>query len=273
MHPDISVVIPWCNRPNLANMLRGNREAFERCGAEVVIVNFGGDPGRFAALLDELEDSRQGLRVVHVDVRAFNKSCAQNLGVHASEADIILLIDEDIVLEDGSLHQAREAVARGECFVTLERVEESEPAPLSSPFLESVAGLVSFRTRDGRSVSLETNRRFLASGARAGPGVVCVRRQHFLEVGGMNSKIHGRGWGDLDLVARLQLALGLERRALGGGTHFSHSTHEPWAYDDRTRAESEPANYARCLENYAHARLRGTYSADVERWGPVAAVE
>jgi glycosyltransferase involved in cell wall biosynthesis len=272
MSPTLSVVVPWCNRPNIGRMLRGNRDAFERHGADVVIVNFGGDGAQLDSMIDEHVRGFGGLRIVHIAFSGFNKSCAQNLGVHASLGDTLFLMDEDIVLEDDTLERACAAVAGGGCFVSVKQVDESDPADRSSPFLESVSGLVAFHTSDGRTVTVETNRRFLATGARGGPGIVCLRKDDFLQVRGMNSKIHGRGWGDLDLIARLQLALHLERRALGRATHFSHSTHDPWAYDDRTRAESEPANYARCLENYAHGRLRGTYHADVERWAQVATI-
>ena len=264
MIPQISIIVPWCNRPNIGRMLEQNSSSFRRANAEVLLVNFGGEQTRLRQLLGDSPPAF--LRVLDIDFQGFNKCCAQNLGVEASRAERLFLLDEDIVLQEDTLDAALDVLERRRCFVTVQRVDESEPAERHSPVLESVAFSTEFRAPGGRRVAIETNATYLQSGARAGPGLACMEKADFLRIKGTNSMIHGRGWGDIDLIARLQFALDLERVQLGRATHFSHSTHEPWAYDDRTRAQSEPDNYLRCLENYANGRFMGTYAIDLDRW-------
>ena len=264
MRSRVSVIVPWCNRKNIGHAVARNGPALERSDAELIIVNFGGDG---AMLVDLLGDpTPPWLRILAIDTPSFNKCCAQNLGVKASRGEILFFIDEDIVLEDDTLEEVVTTVSEGGCFATIERVEESEPVPRFSLYLDSVTMMVGFRSHNGQSVTIETNTSFLSEGARGGPGLACLTKADFLEIGGMNSMIHGRGWSDIDLIARLQFALNSTRKKLGRATHFSHSTREPWEFDDRVRSQSEPLNYQRCLRNYSAGRFQGSFSTDIERW-------
>ena len=51
MLPRVSVIIPWCNRKNIGHTLSRNRPALEESGAELLVVNFGGDRAMLADLL------------------------------------------------------------------------------------------------------------------------------------------------------------------------------------------------------------------------------
>src|SRR5262249_20350063 len=47
----VSVVIPWCNRAEIKATLSHNRDKLQAVGAEVVVVNCGGDLATLEALL------------------------------------------------------------------------------------------------------------------------------------------------------------------------------------------------------------------------------
>jgi hypothetical protein len=78
----------------------------------------------------------------------------------------------------------------------------------------------------------------------------------------MNSALTGWGWDDLDLVARLQMALGRQRRQVGQVTHLSHGD-DARALAGLRRGESESRNFLACLAGYGIGDLQGTYEEDV----------
>lgn len=89
--PVLSVIIPWCDRPEIAATLAHNRAQLSRSGREVIVVSCGGEPGELGRLLEPL--AWPGPRSVHVPTPAFNKGIALNLGVWAARAATLFLLD------------------------------------------------------------------------------------------------------------------------------------------------------------------------------------
>ncbi|MBY3222199.1 galactosyltransferase-related protein [Rhizobium laguerreae] len=257
----VSVVIPWCDRPELLRTLANNSQAFLTSGVEVIIANCGGRQRIPAdALLSET-----GLSVRWLDISAsiFNKGLALNLGASLSERDALLFLDADVVIAS-PVEELIEALNPAS-FVTIASVVESSVSPrptTTTQFVETVTHTVEFRTTAGEIHKVMTNRLDLGKRARSGPGLILVWRADFLNVGGMNRELIGWGWDDLDLVARLQIALGRVRREVGSVIHLSHNDdvrHLPRG----SRGESEGYNFMTCLAAYAVGDLHGTYETDV----------
>jgi glycosyltransferase involved in cell wall biosynthesis len=232
-------------------------------GAEAVVVNCGGDSDRLTAALAGI--SLPGLRRVEIPAPAFNKGLALNLGVSASRSGRLFLLDADIVLQDDLLPRAIALLDRPG-FVTVDRVLESAPPPpVERPGLREIGHVVELTGPRNRKVRLETNRVRFRDGSRSGPGLVLLAREHFLGVDGMNSDLEGWGWEDLDLLARLQLALRLPRRPWGSVIHLSHGD-EVRRFEGPAPAVNEQRNYAMCLFNYGLGHYLGTCADDVATW-------
>lgn len=249
----LAIVIPWSDRPELAETLSRNRPAFREVDAEVVVVNCGGDR---AALDRMLRTAASKVLRVHVPARRFNKPLALNAGVLCSRASRLLFLDSDIVFAAGSLGRAARRVDE-RTFVTLGRIHESRPpAALELPDLREVSHWVHLSC-GGKRIRLETNRVRPVEASRSAPGIVFVERRHLLRVGGMNADLEGWGWEDLDLLARLQLALGLRHVRSGRGVHLTHDRKA--APGSQSARSTEQGNFARCLMNYGLGNLQGTY--------------
>lgn len=256
-------MIPWSNRPEIAETVRRNAPLLAAAGAEAVVVDCGGDSGRLTAVLGDAP--RPGLRRVEVPSPVFNKGLALNLGVSAARSDRLFLLDADIVLQEDLLPRAIALLDRPG-FVTVDRVLESvAPPPADRPGLREVGHVLELTGSRNRKIRLETNRVRFRDGSRSGPGLVLFARRDFLAVDGMNSDLAGWGWEDLDLLVRLQLALRLRRRPCGSVVHLSHGD-EVRSFDGPAPAANEQRNYAMCLFNYGLGHYLGTYTDDVATW-------
>ncbi|HKV09756.1 MAG TPA: galactosyltransferase-related protein, partial [Thermoanaerobaculia bacterium] len=231
--------------------------------AEVVVASCGGDPPLLGETLGGI--SSPAVRVVEIPAPRFNKGLALNLGVYAARAGRLFLLDTDVLLDEAFLPRAL-ARLDGRSFVTVQRVVESHPAPADeAPGLAEIAWSVELVGRNGRKARVETNRLRFRDGSRSGPGLILLERGHFLAVDGMNSDLEGWGWEDLDLVARLQLALGLKRRTEGRAVHLTHGD-EVRDLAGQSRGTSEQANFVQCLANYRLGCFTGTYGDDAATW-------
>lgn len=258
---NLSVIIPWRDRPVLQHTLRLNADRLTANGVEVLIVNGGGDPTQLRELANTL--GYAGVRLIEMpSVEVFNKCECLNIGVFFSRTDHIFVLDADIVLTTDFLEQALEMISSDRCFISVAEVTESEPEAQSNP--ATPRGLVLKRIittelvyEDGRAASIEY--RIDKYGTRTGPGLVVVRKEHYVAVEGFNSNLQGWGYEDYDFQIRLQLGLALKRKSLGRVQHLSHPR-------SQTAGASNARNAAACKQNYEQGDLKGTLSADVSRW-------
>ncbi|ADO74399.1 galactosyltransferase-related protein [Stigmatella aurantiaca] len=260
--PPLSIIIPWCRRPELDVTLRRNRRFFTAHPFEVLVVNCGGSVRTFRKLLRA--HRFPGLRGLEMRDTSFNKSLALNAGASAARANCFLFLDADVVLRGDFLEGALAKLGTKH-FVTVDRLFESHPAARRRSRLRELAYLMRFVDRKGRAAQVETQRVNLSDGSHGGPGLVMLRRKHFEEVNGMNSNLRGWGWEDMDLLVRLQLALGLSQRRHGEAVHLTHGDDQRDLGGIHKKA-SELLNLFRCLENYREGYYWGTRDADVETW-------
>jgi glycosyltransferase involved in cell wall biosynthesis len=258
----VSVIIPWCDRPELAESVRRNRDAFRKSNADVIVVNCGGDPNICQRCVATCP---QSIRMLNLPVQ-FNKSLALNIGAKASSRDVLMLLDADVAIPDDFFSLLLRHYEAGFC-VTVEQVFESDIKELRTddhtPHAFEIAHYFEFVNAGGKKVTIETQRQHLPSGSRSGPGLLLVSRREFIEVGGMNSRLEGWGWEDIDLLVRLELLLGTKRRQAAWVTHI-RGTHAQTTYQ---KASSQELNFRTCLANYSSSILEGTFTHDIQKWG------
>lgn len=258
----VSVIIPWSNRPELTDTLRRNLVEFRKARAEVIVVNCGGNKRQLADILSTIEFD--ALRSVEIPNPTFNKALSLNMGALRARTSHIFLLDADIFLGIDFLINAM-AEANKSCFVTPEWVTESGAVGQRSSKLLTFIQHTQLSLKDGRTIEFEQDRRRFSDGSRGGPGEVLVQRQHFLDVGGMNSKLVYWGWEDLDLHVRLRALLNLRRFCLGQVFHLTHGD-EKRALLGANRTASSEFNLAVAYERYSRGNFFGTLREDQAKW-------
>jgi hypothetical protein len=260
--PALSIVIPWCDRSELGFTLDTNWKVFAALNAEVIVVNSGGAQADLDRLLSHR--ARGSLQTITVGP-PFNKALAVNVGVAASRAKLLFVLDADIQVPAEFFAEALRYVS-GTSFVTVDRVKESESSPSSSVIgLAEVAFSVGLARPGGPMVGVETSRVRFSDGTRSGLGLILLTRNAYREVGGMHSGLSGWGWEDFDLVARLQLAKGLIRHQCGQVLHHSHGD-DVRAPPQVGRETTLEPNLLACLARYGLGDYLGTYAQDRAVW-------
>jgi len=254
--PEFSIVIPWCDRPEIETALIANQAIFSRHDVEIVVVNAAGDCGELTELLHRAGDSR--IRAIYLPEARFNRSLCRNIGVLVSGGEFVFLLDADIVLKSDLLGDALGYLRSGSTFVAPERIVESKPRVEKAwAFLAERIVTTEFITADGRRAVLRA--RTSPWGIRPGDGIILARRSDMFEVGGLNSDLPGWGFEDTDLQIRLQLKLGLTRVEVGEVMHLTHAT-------DHREAKSWEQNLHTCTRNYSQARYTGCLDGDARSW-------
>jgi len=261
----ISAIIPWRGRDELAVTMARNRERLEAVGAEVIVVNGGGDADAVRRMARA--SGQTGVRLVDLrGMEPFNKSACLNAGARFAESETLFTLDSDVLIDTSFLEDALAAVAEGGCFVTVAERHESDPEAQSQRW-DGASKLIAQRNvytlvaENGREATYEYQDR--RDGVRTGPGDVVVRRSDYLAVGGLNSELVGWGFEDYDFQIRLQFELGLERRMFGRLVHLSH------AYGGGGNTLN--VNKSLAMKNYARGDYMGSYEADAEEWASVDA--
>jgi predicted glycosyltransferase involved in capsule biosynthesis len=255
-----SIIIPWCNRPEIAQALPKNAEWLASSGAEVILVSSAGDVTRLRELIKPC--GYPGIRLLHLEgVKHFNKPECLNVGAFFSRTDWVLTLDADIILLDDFLESGMKRIAGRQCLATVKEVAELGPEVRLNP--SDPHGAVLKRTittevthENGRAASIEYG--VDKYGTRSGVGLVLVKREHFIAVQGLNSNMRGWGYEDFDFQIRLQLGLGLERVSLGRALHVTHPS-------TPTGTVSHARNIALAWQNYSQGKLDGTFDSDIDR--------
>lgn len=264
----LSIVVSWRDRGELRQALPGLVAAARATGGDVTVVSFGGSRD---LLREQLEGCAPDVAVVQVEGEPyFNKACAQNLGAAHSRQPVLFFCDCDIVVESETIRKVAEAVHGSPgVFATLAGVRESELNSRGGNHVVCFGYELKIRTADGRELRIVDNEEDVEEGTRQAPGLLLVKRQDFLSINGYNSRLHGWGWEDQDMISRLTLGAGLTRHQEGYVVHLSHGD------EDRIRAyppvkdrwESRDRMFRQALANYDRADFRGTYDLDVEQKG------
>jgi glycosyltransferase involved in cell wall biosynthesis len=260
----LSIIVSWRDRVELGRALPGLIGAAQAVGGGVTIVNYSGSRELLQAQLGSSHDEVQVVTVA--GERFFNKSRAQNVGAAHSHGDILFFCDCDIVLDPATVQRLVERLrASPGHFATLAGVSESEVNSRGGRHVVSFGYELEIRTADGRSLSIVDNEEDAQNGTRQAPGLLLVRRSDFVAVNGYNSGLHGWGWEDQDMIARLTLGRGLTRINEGYALHLSHDDHARIAHYPpvKDRWESRDRMFRTALANYDDANFRGTYAEDV----------
>lgn len=258
----LSIVVSWRDRKELGRALPGLVDSARLLGGDVTVVNFGGSRD---ALREQLDGT--GVHVVEIEnQKYFNKARAQNLGAAHSQQPYLFFCDCDIVLEPATVARLVERLhSTPGTFATLAGVRESELNSRGGNHVVCFGYHLRIKTRDGRVLEIVDNEEDATDGTRQAPGLLLVRRSDFLSIDGYNSRLHGWGWEDQDMIGRLTLGAGLTRIQDGVAIHLSHDDEARMAaYPPfKDRWESRDRMFRQALANYDAADFRGTYDADV----------
>jgi predicted glycosyltransferase involved in capsule biosynthesis len=234
----------------------------EALDGEAIIVNFGGDHAR---LLKQLPSSPR-IKIAHIaSEQYFHKARAQNIGAWFSKYELLFFCDCDIVLVPKIVTTiVRKVTDHPGTFATLAGVRESEQNARGAGNVICFGYELRIRIANGRELHIVDNEEDAEEGTRQAPGLLLVRKGDFLSVAGYNGRLHGWGWEDQDMIARLTLGLGLRRIVYGTVTHISHSESARVArYPIKNRWESRDRMFRQALANYDNSEFTGTYNEDV----------
>jgi N-terminal domain of galactosyltransferase len=257
---NISIIIPWCDRGEIARSLTENVSDFLGLNAEVIVVCCGGD---FETLKRLTAPYRGKVSLVSIPAKKFNKSLAINVGVGLSRGGVIVLLDCDIIVSKETLRKMiGVARTRGTCGVS-RVLDYSEGRAISAKTaLWTVTHQVTFRFARDRKVTVERSQINLRDGSRSGPGILAIQKQLFERVDGANSALKSWGWEDNDLILRVGIATGKRLPRRGTVFHLGKRRRGSTGEHSLARALSESTNFRTCLALYAAGIFTGTYSSD-----------
>ncbi len=259
----LSIIVSWRDRDELGHSLPGLLETARLAGGDVTVVNYGGSEDR---LLRQLSPHGPAPRRVHVTgEQYFNKARAQNIGAGATMHPILFFCDCDIVVEPTLIvGLANELASHPGVFATLAGVVESKRNARLAGNVVCFGYELDIRIANGRRLKIVDNEEDAEHGTRPAPGLLLVRRTDFLAIQGYNGELHGWGWEDQDMIARLTLSAGLTRIQRGIVTHLSHGEPERIAnYPPmKDRWESRDRMFRQAMANYDRDEFSGTYTYD-----------
>ena len=277
--PSLSAIVPWSNRDSLRTSLAGNERWMTSDLVEIVLINCGGDAQQLRTILDGFP--RIPRKLIELPDRKFNKSLALNIGIYASSAPTIFVLDADVILQSHPLTELFPLID-DHTFLTLARVRESERSDPwwklpddqvtgENNFIQSMTETHSmdFRWADGTVTRINAYRADLCDESRAGPGLIMAKREHLMQIEGYNSNLELWGWEDNDVEVRLRRVLSLKHLDFGQAIHLTHGD-ELRRLNGMDLRQSDWENLVRVCKRYSQGNFLGTYSADVSTWWPRA---
>lgn len=258
----VSIIISWRDRAELGETIPTFLAEVTPLNGEIVVVNYG---GKSADLIEQLGKRNEKVRVVEVPNRLyFNKAAAHNVGAYLSAHPFLFFCDCDIILANGILsNMVHMLLPHSLSFLTIAGVRETKQNSRGANFITRFGYELLIRTANGRELRIFDHEEDAQDGSRHAPGLLLVRRDHFLAINGYNSRLDGWGWEDQDMLARLTLGAGLTRMFHGQVLHISHGDDaRVGAYPYRDRWESRDRMFRRCLARYDVADFTGTYDVD-----------
>jgi predicted glycosyltransferase involved in capsule biosynthesis len=254
-----SIIITWKDRPDIRLALQANASVFANSKLEIIIVNCGGN---IRILKDAIRGLPFNIILISTRLRTFNKCYAQNIGVSQSTGRLLLFLDADVIIENDFIDRIPQ-VLRKDQFLTLAAIRESQDLSKTITSEFEVAFHTELRVPGYGHLRVETNRARPLAGIRSAPGIIAMRREHFIAIGGANSRLSGWGWEDLDVIVRLQFTLKLKRIQAGIGRHLSHPN-SVRILNNNSRTNSELKNFLACIANYTTGSFQGTYVKNIK---------
>ncbi|MFT4927626.1 MAG: putative glycosyltransferase involved in capsule biosynthesis [Phenylobacterium sp.] len=265
----LSIIISWRDRVELKQALPSFIATAALLDGEVNIVNYAGSDQLLQQLLIDTDNpnmNKTRVKITKVDGQQyFNKAAAQNSGASTANYQILFFCDCDIILNPEQIAELCHQVSRGEqVFATLAGVKETEINSRGASHVVSFGYELVIKTADGRCLNIVDNEEDSENGTRQAPGLLMVKKQDFIDINGYNSQLHGWGWEDQDMIARLTLGQGLQRINSGHALHISHDDHARMAFYPQvaSRWESRDRMFRTALANYDNANFLGSYDTD-----------
>jgi hypothetical protein len=263
----LSIIVSWRDRDELSRTLPLLLQAARLADGDVTVVNYSGSERQLSQQLEGL--ARKSSQCVFVSgEQYFNKARAQNIGAGATTHPVLFFCDCDILVEPALIADLAEEVRRTpQIFATLAGVVESEHNSRLAGNVVCFGYQLDIRVANGRRLRIIDNEEDVEHGTRQAPGLLLTRRDDFLRINGYNGQLHGWGWEDQDMIARLTLGAGLTRIQRGVVTHLSHGDAERIAHYPpvKDRWESRDRMFRQALANYDIGEFSGTYRYDNER--------
>lgn len=257
--PAWSVIIPWCNRPELAVTASRNWAVLAGRGdVEFIVVNAGGRVPLLTSLMTVA--AVPVARCLDLPGAVFNRSLCINVGTLMSRGDNLVILDADMLVVGDFLDEAFRLLREKSRFLTIRRIFETQPEPEAYEtdwgFLAEVVRTKALTSHDGRTAILVGRN---AANTRPSHGQVLLTRRDMVRIGGMNAEINGWGFEDTDLQLRLQFGLALECFEFGELTHMTHSG------AGRDFAQWR-RNHDKAYASYRKGSFAGTYESDTATW-------
>ena len=268
----LSIVVSWRDRTELHESVPALVNVVEDLEGELLIVNFSGDS---TLLHSQISVRSKHMKIIEVPKqRYFNKSRAQNVGAGFAQHSTLFFCDCDIVLTTRCVVEMLGLLANNNlAFGTIAGVSESVVNARRAKNLVCFGYTLRLRLANGRSLQIIDDEEDANTGTRQAPGLLFVKATHFHDVNGYNGRLHGWGWEDQDMVARLTLAAGLSRIQHGHVIHLSHDDQARTANypSSSSRWESRDKMFRQALSFYDKGDLFGTYESDVAELGATVA--
>jgi len=230
MDSALSVVIPYCRRPELVQtIVEGLVPAVGEALFDIVVVECGPPDDATRSLLQNIP-TKHSISWFMIDT-PFNKSLAINVGVSETASDLLMLLDADVLVSRDFIDHALLTVADGRVCCLGEVTESLAPDRV-----------------------------------RSAPGTIVLTRRDFIAVDGMNSNLKGWGFDDLDFLLRLRVG-GVRIDRYGSGVHITHGDEVRDLLPGLTKWESDSLNRGRSHAGIIRGDIFGTYAQDVAEWG------